>query len=435
VVARRKGSGVTRRGDDDEELELVAAETGQIPVVDLAAAAAARDRIPREIWVLIGATFFVAIGFALVVPVLPQYAESFGVGAFLVSVVVSAFAFMRFLTAPFGGVLVDRFGERPMYIAGLLIVAASSFASAFATSYVELLIYRGLGGIGSALFTLSASAMVVRYSPPRIRGRVTSLWSGTFLVGNITGPVFGGLLGQAGMAVPFFVYGCGLVVAAGIVAALLRGVGTRGTATTTKLPPISFGEALKLPAYPTSLAFGFANGWAVLGMRAAVVPLFVSQVSNDEPYAAGLVVAAAAIGMVIVLQWSGHASDRHGRRPFILAGLVVSIASTLGMIWSHELWVVLLVSLAAGVGSGLCGPVSQAAVGDIIGPHRSGGRALSLYQMVQDLGQITGPLIAGLIIDLWGFEWAFAVAALVLVLPAAAWLGTRDTVPREAPGA
>jgi MFS family permease len=55
--------------------------------------------------------------------------------------------------------------------------------------------------------------------------------------------------------------------------------------------------------------------------------------------------------------------------------------------------------------------------------------------MVQDLGQITGPLIAGLIIDLWGFEWAFAVAALVLVLPAAAWLGTRDTVPREAPGA
>lgn len=150
---------------DDEERELVAAETGQIPLDEIAAAAKQADRIPREIWILIGATFFVAVGFALVVPVLPQYAESFGVGAFLVSVVVSAFAFMRFITAPVGGILVDRFGERPMYIAGLLIVAISSFASAFASSYVELLIFRGLGGIGSALFTLSASAMVVKFSP------------------------------------------------------------------------------------------------------------------------------------------------------------------------------------------------------------------------------------------------------------------------------
>ena len=417
-------------GDGDgEERKLVAAETGQIPIGEIAAAAKDADRIPREIWTLIGATFFVAVGFALVVPVLPQYAESFGVGAFLVSVVVSAFAFMRFITAPLGGVLVDRFGERPMYISGLLIVALSSFASAFAHSYVELLIFRGLGGIGSALFTLSASSMVVKFSPPRIRGRVTSLWSGTFLVGNISGPIFGGLLGQAGMAVPFFVYGCALVVAAIIVAVMLRGGRVRASAKGPKAPPMTFADALAIPAYRTSLLFGFANGWANLGMRAAVIPLFVSQVVNDEPYAAGLVVAAAAIGMVLILQWSGRASDHRGRRPLILAGLVISAAAMVALVWSHELWAVLLVSFVAGIGSGLCGPVSQAAVGDIIGPNRSGGRALSLFQMLQDLGQIAGPMIAGLIIDLVNFELSFIVAAVVLLLPAIAWVFTRDTLP------
>lgn len=419
---------------DDEERELVAAETGQIPLDEIAAAAKQADRIPREIWILIGATFFVAVGFALVVPVLPQYAESFGVGAFLVSVVVSAFAFMRFITAPVGGILVDRFGERPMYIAGLLIVAISSFASAFASSYVELLIFRGLGGIGSALFTLSASAMVVKFSPPRIRGRVTSLWSGTFLIGNISGPIFGGILGQAGMSVPFFVYGCALVVAAVTVAVLLRGGRSRASAGAVKSPPMTFAEALAIPAYRTSLLFGFANGWANLGMRAAVIPLFVSQVVNDEPYAAGLVVAAAAIGMVLILQWSGRASDHRGRRPLILAGLVVSSAAMAAMVWSHELWVVLLVSFVAGIGSGLCGPVSQAAVGDIIGPNRSGGRALSLFQMLQDLGQIAGPMIAGLLIDFVSYELAFVVAAVVLLLPAIAWAFTRDTSPGHETG-
>ena len=68
-------------------------------------------RIPREIWVLIAAAFVIALGFGLITPVLPQFAQSFGVGATASSIVVSVFAFFRLAFAPAGGRLIARLGD------------------------------------------------------------------------------------------------------------------------------------------------------------------------------------------------------------------------------------------------------------------------------------------------------------------------------------
>ena len=163
-------------------------------------------RIPRELWVLVAAAFVIALGFGLILPVLPQFAQSFGVGATASSIVVSAFAFFRLLFAPAGGRLIARFGERPIYLAGLVIVAISTGATAFAHTYWQLLLYRGLGGIGSVMYTVSAVALIVRLAPPTIRARVSSVYASAFLFGGILGPVVGGLLGNLGLRVPFLVY-------------------------------------------------------------------------------------------------------------------------------------------------------------------------------------------------------------------------------------
>ncbi len=119
-----------------------------------------RPAVPAEIKVLVAAAFVIAVGFGLITPVLPQFAQSFDVGVTAASVIVSAFAFFRLLFAPAGGALVTRLGERPIYIIGLIIVALSTGASAFAQSYWQLLVFRSLGGIGSTMFTVSATPSV-----------------------------------------------------------------------------------------------------------------------------------------------------------------------------------------------------------------------------------------------------------------------------------
>ena len=219
-----------------------------------------RARIPREIWVLIAAAFVIALGFGLITPVLPQFAQSFGVGATASSVVVSAFAFFRLVFAPGGGRLVARLGERPVYLTGLVIVAISTGATAFAQTYWQLLVFRSLGGIGSTMFTVSAVALIVRLAPPSIRARVSSAYASAFLLGGIGGPVVGGLLGNLGLRVPFVVYAVALLIAAAIVAVFLRGASLRPVEGAPVLPVLTARQGWQDSAYRASVFSGFAMG-------------------------------------------------------------------------------------------------------------------------------------------------------------------------------
>ena len=79
-----------------------------------------QPKIPRTIWVLVGAAFIIALGYGLIAPVLPQFAGSFGVSMAAAGAVISIFAFARLIGAPGAGRLVDRLGSRPIYLLSLI---------------------------------------------------------------------------------------------------------------------------------------------------------------------------------------------------------------------------------------------------------------------------------------------------------------------------
>lgn len=398
--------------------------------------AAAAVPIPGELKVLIGSAFVIAIGFGLVSPVLPAYARSFDVGVAAASLVVSVFAFFRLVFAPAGGALVTRLGERPIYLTGLLVVAASSLATAFAQSYTQLLVLRGLGGIGSTMFTISALALLVRLAPPTMRGRVSSAYASSFLVGGMLGPVLGGALATFGLRLPFVAYAVALVLAAAVVGFRLTGARLRPADDAPPRPPMLLREALAHPTYRASLASAFANGWCNFGVRVAVLPQFAVAV-HDETWVAGVSLALAAAGTAATLQFAGRFADRTGRRPLVLAGLGIT-ALGLGLIGlSGDLLVLLVLSAVSGIGGGLLNPGQQAAVADVIGNQRSGGTVLSTFQMAQDAGAIGGPILVGLVADAVGFGWAFATTAAVSLLALLPWLRapeTLDSVTQEPTG-
>ncbi|KII27031.1 arabinose ABC transporter permease, partial [Arthrobacter sp. AK-YN10] len=187
-----------------------------------------REPLPRDVKVMLAAAFLIALGFGLVAPVLPQFATTFDVGATAAAVIVSIFAFMRLVFAPAGGQLIVRFGERSVYVSGLLIVAASTAACAFAQNYWQLLIFRGLGGAGSVMFTVAAMGLLIRLAPPERRGQVSGAYASAFLIGSVLGPVVGGLLAGFGLRVPFLVYAAALLLAAVVVRTMLTGTNQLG---------------------------------------------------------------------------------------------------------------------------------------------------------------------------------------------------------------
>ena len=118
--------------------------------------------LPPAVRALSAVAFCVALGFGIVAPVIPTFARHFGVGRSAAAAVVSAFALMRLVSALGAGRLVDRIGERRCLALGLGVVAVSSALAGLATSYTQLLVLRGIGGVGSAMFTVSAASLLFR---------------------------------------------------------------------------------------------------------------------------------------------------------------------------------------------------------------------------------------------------------------------------------
>src|SRR4029077_20803479 len=149
--------------------------------------------LPPEVAILTAVAFTVALGFGIVAPAIPAFARQFDVSVAAAASVISVFALMRVVGALPSGRLVDRFGEPGVMAAGIAVVAASSILAGFSQSFSELLVLRGSGGVGSAMFSISAQALLLGTVPSRQRGRASGLFSGGFLLGGINGPAVGGL--------------------------------------------------------------------------------------------------------------------------------------------------------------------------------------------------------------------------------------------------
>ena len=396
-------------------------------------------KIPGEIRVLIAAAFIIAIGFGIITPVLPQYAESFGVGAFGVSAVVSIFGLARLIFAPASGRLTMKFGESGVYITGVTIVGISMFAVAFAQTYTQLLIFRGLGGFGSTLFTVSAMSFLAAKAPPTIRGRVSGAYASAFLIGNISGPLVGGLLVALGPRAPFLIYGGALLIAAFVVyLGLHRQKNGKRHKVVDERMPWNFGDAIKDQSYRAALGSFFANGWASFGVRNAIMPLFAAAAFAgtgfflDGPQTAAVALSIFAAGNVIAVTFSSRLSDKYGRKPLIVIGLAVAAIGTgvLGFMTSPMLF--FIASLIAGAGTGMMNAPQQAAIADLVGQERKAGTVMSAAQMASDVGSIIGPLFIGWIVDLYGFELGFAITGGILAVACIVWTFAPETNVRVA---
>ncbi|WP_427868648.1 MFS transporter [Leucobacter luti] len=387
-----------------------------------------RSRLPFEVWALVAGGFTVALGYGVVAPAIPQFALEFGVTSFAASAIVSAFALMRLVSAPLAGWAVGRFGERATYTTGILIVALSTGAAAIAGNYTQFLLLRGIGGVGSAMFTVAATALLIKVSPPDARGRVASLNSAGFLLGGLLGPVFGGIVAGFGLRAPFVFYFFTLVAAATVVAVALRtsAAARRAEPGVLPLPAMPLGEALRVSQYRSLLLSVFAFGWSSFGVRVSVIPILVAVSFGGDAATAAWVLAAYAAGNAVLILPSGRWNDTMGRKPMLVVGLAVLAASYAAMPASPNVWVAAVAMLVAGAGSALVNPGQQAVLADVLAQRR-GGNVVAAYSMTSDLGGVLGPLIAGALVDLAGFGWAFGVTAALLLFACVAWAVLPDS--------
>jgi MFS transporter, DHA1 family, multidrug resistance protein len=395
--------------------------------------------LPPEVLVLSAVAFSVALGFGIVAPAIPLFAKHFGVSNAEASAVVSAFALMRLITAPFAGRLVDRLGERVIMATGIGIVGVSSLMAGFSGNFGQLVLLRGAGGVGSAMFSVSATSLLLRVVSPDQRGRGAGAFQAGFLLGGVTGPAFGGKLASWSLRAPFFIYAATLLLAGTVATVYLAQskLNQREAAAGTDHAPTPFWTAVRNPAYRAALVNNFATGWAVIGVRASLVPLLVSEVLHLTPTWTGYGIFVSSATQAALLGPVSRRVDGRGRRPILRLGAALGVVGSVLLAFTHGLPVFLLAMAVFGAATAMLSTSASAVVGDVIGGR--GGTAVAGFQMSNDAGVVVGPSLAGKLSDSYSFEVAFlasaGVSAIALVASFAMPETRRQTAASDAAAA
>ena len=381
---------------------------------------------PREVGVLVFASFFVAVGFGIISPTLPLFARSFGVNHAQVGAILAAFAFARFATGLISGKLVDHFGERLVYSFGIGFVSITSFAAGFAQSYEQLLIFRAVGGFGSSMFSVAAGSILLRAVDDDHRARAQSLYNGSFLIGMMAGPVVGGALSGFSLRAPMIIYGFLLIGASASGAFLLRNstLAAKPTATQER-NTITLRSALALKPYRSALIISFITSWVLFGMSRSILPLFMVEEIKVSPSFMGLGFTISTVINGIFLMKAGKLSDVNGRRYSAVIGTSFLTLFILALALTTEPWMFLAASVIVGFGGAFLSTTPSAIVGDVL--EGKGGQVIGLFQMAGDAGAMVAPLILGAIADGYGYRPAFLVSAALMLVAVAVSIKLPET--------
>jgi len=348
-------------------------------------------------------------------PAIPVFAKSFGVNNAAIGLMVSAFAITRFASGLISGTLVDKFGERAVFSSGVFMVSLFTFLAGIAQNYEQLLFFRAAGGLGSSMFSVAASSVILRSVSDDQRGQAQSVYQGSFIVGGMAGPAIGGLLSVISLRAPFFVYSI-LLFCSGVVALFfLKGdsIGIKKKNESTE-SATTIGEALAMPPYRIALVLAFIGSWVFFGMRASILPVFVTEELKSSTAVVGYGFAISAIVQGAILLKAGRFSDLKGRRAAAIIGANIVFAGVLVLTFATHAWMFLLSMIILGFGGAFLSTTPASIVGDII--KGKGGKVIAIFQMAGDAGMIFGPIIIGWISDVYSYRTAFGLSAVIFTV-------------------
>ena len=348
-------------------------------------------------------------------PAIPVFAKTFGVNNAAIGLMVSAFAITRFCSGLISGTLVDKFGERAVFSTGVFMVSLFTFLAGVAQSYEQLLFFRAAGGLGSSMFSVAASSVILRSVGDDKRGQVQSVYQGSFIVGGMAGPAIGGLLSVISLRAPFFVYSI-LLFCSGVVALFfLKGDSIGAKVKDSKAESATtIREALAMPAYRIALVLAFIGTWVFFGMRASILPVFVTEELNSTTAVVGYGFALSAIVQGAILLKAGRFSDEKGRRAASIIGANIVFVGVLILTFAVNAWMFLLSMIVLGFGGAFLSTTPASMVGDVM--KGKGGKVIAIFQMAGDAGMIFGPIIIGWISDVYSYRTAFGFSAGIFLI-------------------
>ena len=361
--------------------------------------------------------FIDMLGFGLILPLLPYYAETFGASDTIIGLLVASYAAAQLIGAPILGRLSDRFGRRPVLLVSLLGTLLGFLLLGFAGTLFILFVARILDGLTGGNISV-AQAYISDVTDAKNRAKGLGMIGAAFGLGFIIGPASGGLLSQWGYAVPAF-------VAAGLVAINLLMVAfwlpesltpEKRSSATEKRPAINLSAllaALKRPISGSLLITRFFFGLA-FSIFQTIFSLYALRRFNLDATQTGFILTYVGVLSVIVQGGLvGRLSQRFRDDVLIFASVGIMALSLLGWALTPSVTVLLIVLAPTAFAGGVLNTVLSSALTKAVEQQEIGG-ILGLSTSIESATRVIAPTLGGVLLERLG-AWspgAFSAALL-----------------------
>jgi DHA1 family tetracycline resistance protein-like MFS transporter len=369
--------------------------------------------VTRPLLIIFLTIFVNLIGFGIIIPLLPFYAETFGASPLVIGLLFAVFSLCQLVAAPVLGDWSDRYGRRPILIASLLGTVASFVMLAVAHSITMLFLARIVDGLSGGNIS-TARAYVADVTEPKDRARAYGLIGMAFGLGFILGPALSGVLAKVSYAAPIWVAALLTLVAAAMAWLWLPETVHRSQAG-TGLPFRNLRALLGRPGLGRMLAVDFVY-WFAFAMFQTTFALFTARRFQFDASQTGYLFAGfGVLGAIVQGGLIRPVVHRMGDKPTFLAGLGFSVVGLVAASLAHSvaLFAAALVPLALGIGFGhptVASLISRTARSD------EQGRVQGAAGAMESLGRTVGPVWGTASLQRFGEATPFVSAAAFLLV-------------------
>jgi DHA1 family multidrug resistance protein-like MFS transporter len=372
------------------------------------------------------AVFSVALGVGLVVPLLPVYAHELGATGLVIGFIFGAFSLSRTLFLPYFGRASDKKGRKPFITIGLLAYFLVSLAFMFTESIGLFILIRFFQGIASAMIFPVALAYVGDITPERKEGFIMGLFNVSLYGGLSLGPVIGGIVKDTlGIQISFLTMG--LFNLTGFLLCLAFLPPTKDESLRTRAEaPLTYMILVK--DKPLGGLFVFRLVYtACIGIVWGFLPIFADMEFHLSGSLIGILIMLGVLTAGLLQTPMGILADRLRKRMLIAIGGFMSGIAIFLLILAKSVSGLFFANILFGIGGGIAMP-SVMAMTVILG-HRthSMGSVMGLLTMAHSLGMLLGPILAGVMMDVFQLSISFILGGAIMLLGVTTTLAlTRD---------
>lgn len=379
------------------------------------------------------------LGFSIVYPLLPFYAEHFGASPVLATLLVSAYAVCALISTPVIGRLSDRFGRRRLLLLSQLGTCAGLLVLGFSQSLWMVFLGRILDGVTAGNFSI-AQAYISDRTSAQERSKAFGRLGIAFGVGFFVGPAVSGGLVQYGLHVPFLAAACLSVCSIACTGLLLEG-GIAAGAAAARSPEVGRGErslqllrrdglrSLYFQFFASAFAFSaISSGFALFAERRFVTsdghPWTSREVGFMFAYSGllGILIQGGLLGPLV--RWAGEAR-------LAIAGFLSITSAYVLLALTRTLIGLVVVSTISAFGSGVLRSVLASQITQRVGAQEQGS-ALGMAASLNSLAMMFAPVVAGLLIGRgWLVAWCLVPSLATSLCLLAAWASRAGSAGRS----